>query len=185
MRNPKPPSTSSNRITTWEGDLPKMIEEIDGPVLMKFLNSQCHPLSESSRYYLPRIALTPHLQSALVMCHRDGSLIRGLPEIQHSLENEQHGLQMGTDLHGSGSPRRVSRILLMTRDGSDRFYHQVKQLFKACSPRLAGLLLDCTSSDLSMALFGKPGDVKSLLASHKNSVHLILNSLLIQARSTR
>ncbi|MBN1879201.1 hypothetical protein JW823_03745 [bacterium] len=170
------------KYSTWEASLPKSVPASDEAILKKYLVHHRQAVIRHSFYHPPCITMTKHLQSALVMCHRSGSLVRGLGDIKTCLLNEERGLKKIATSQSTSSGGRISRILLFTRDGSDRFFRQILTLLRDFSPRVAGLQLDCTSTELGAALFGTTSEVKTVLASHKNAVHLIIASMIIEAR---
>lgn len=163
-------------INPWINRFPKTIDPSSVEAIQDYLINRTKPLYGGSPYHLPFVPLFPQLHSALALCNKDGSLIRSLDDAHHFLEKEQAGLNKLSRSDPSSTARTVSRVLFLSNDYSQRLAKQVEHLFKRCSPRLAGLLLDCSSTDLSLALFGKPGAVKLLLATHKNAVRLVLLS---------
>ncbi|MCD4652971.1 hypothetical protein K8T06_03450 [bacterium] len=166
-------------VTTWEGKLPKTVDDTEIELALKnYLQKNLKALSHLSRFQLPVIQFGKEIKQALVFSHKDHSLIRGLPGIRKLLENENAGLKKLAKIDSSSAPKRISRILLISKDGSDRFKREINDLLLQNNPRLAGIILNCTASELGLVISGKSGMVKAVLASHKNSVNLILSTLI-------
>lgn len=179
--NPNP-YRSPAVTTTWETPFPRWISEEDAGEIRCHLLKQPGAWTAGTQIRLPVLQLSSHLRSALFMCHRNGSLVIGLEEISKTLLNEHNGLKTLVDRHASEPPRRISRILIATAGTAGRFQNNLIRLFRIHSPRLAGLILDCSSDDLSRILFGRSGDIKVVMAGEKNAIHLLLETILKEAR---
>jgi hypothetical protein len=77
--------------------------------------------------------------------------------------------------------RRVSRVLLVTNDGAQRFYRQVERLAVMHAPRVLVCVLECESPVLGELLHGSSGGsdgvVKLVLTGHKTAAAGILLTL--------
>jgi hypothetical protein len=176
MNSEQPNLQQSPPINTWINHFPKTIDPSSTGAIQEYLVNHSKPLYSGSRYHLPLVPLFPQLQSALTLCQKNGSLIRSLADAGHFLGKEQTGLNKLALADPSSAPRSISRILLLSNDCSHRLIRQVEHLLDTCSPRLAGLVMDCLSTDLSPLLYGKPGAVKLLLVTHKHAVRLLILS---------
>jgi hypothetical protein len=72
---------------------------------------------------------------------------------------------------------RISRLLVVSGDGSERFYRQVEKLQDRFATRLEVLLLDCDQEALGAAAFGPGRRARALLIHHKNAVVRFLSLL--------
>lgn len=164
--------------TSWEGKFPKFLEEeLDPKSFYTAMMSKTLQISRDPSLHLPVIHPDGKFITALSHAFNDGSLIRGLADIQKYLHRESVGLRKLERIDQASAPKRISRLLLISSDGSPRFLHEIAETLIRNAPRTAGLILDCSSSDLSRFLSGKPGIVKAVLANHRNAVSSILLAL--------
>jgi hypothetical protein len=129
---------------------------------------------------LPRFArhaMSPVLQNALFEARRARRLERGLEGAEKRLETEQAGLRHAARARGEPEPVRISRLLLVSGDGLERFYREVEKLRARFENRLEVLLLDCDESALGGAGFGEGRRARALLIHHKDSVIRFLSLL--------
>jgi len=119
------------------------------------------------------VPLTDACACALRTAHRVGLLRRGLEAAAGALDAERRGLAARSPEPG----RRVSRLLLVTRDGAERFYRHVERLVVTHEPRVLACLLDADSATLGRLLYDRDAGVKLVLAEHKTAVSAILRAL--------
>ena len=74
---------------------------------------------------------------------------------------------------------RVSRLLLVTRDGAERFYRHVERLAAAHAPRVLVCVVDCDSAQLGGLLYERAAVAKLVLAEHKAAVAAILRAAAV------
>ena len=106
-----------------------------------------------------------------------GFLRYGYESIVEKLENERKGIGK---MHPEGkipATGRISRLILFSNDGSERFYRHVEGLLIENAPRLLGCLLDMDSGSLGKALTGKDRRVKIVMAEHKEVVASSLRAI--------
>jgi hypothetical protein len=104
-------------------------------------------------------------------------VVRGLDTAKKVLAAEEHGLQLAEEKSGARRGARVSRLLLVTDDGSDGFYRQVENLLKRHGPRILALRLDVDAARFGAALFGKENQTRLVMISHKEAVAAVLLGL--------
>ena len=127
------------------------------------------------------VPLTEALRKVLRSPATAALLQRGLEAATATLAAEQRGLAAlppeVTDRQG----HRVSRVLLVTNDGAERFYRQVERLAVMHAPRVLVCVLDCDSPALGELLYGFGGEsdgvVKLVLTGHKTAAASILRAL--------
>jgi hypothetical protein len=123
------------------------------------------------------VPLTETLQAALRMPTMAAVLQRGLEAAEITLSAEQRGFAaLPTDV-ARRQGGRVSRLLLITNDGAERFYRQVERLVVTHAPRVLVCLVDCDSATLGGLLFGSDAVAKLVLTGHKAAAATILRSL--------
>lgn len=129
---------------------------------------------------LPRIArhrLNRSVEDGLFDARRARRLARGLEGAQTQLAAEQAGFQKAASSQLSPDQVRISRLLLVSGDGSVRFYRQVEKLRERFASRLEVLLLDCDDEALGAAAFGRGKRARALLIHHKDAVVRFLSIL--------
>jgi len=156
--------------------LPKKLEKDkkDKPIL-SMLKKQLKPLQKDSNYLVPSFTLNQPLINALYSARRSGWLIRGLESAEKKLASEKKGIDHVKP--GDSGNERVSRLVVIANNGSDRFYRQAQRLIDRYSPRLLAISFDVTSEKLGEKLFGSGQKVLLLLLSHKEAVANTLLSL--------
>lgn len=123
---------------------------------------------------LPRYALNGKLRDALFEARRSRRLVRGLEGALQSLESDERGLARTAATRLGPDQRRISRLLIVSADGSRRFYEQVGRLRERFGARLEVLLLECDESQLGSAAFGAGRRARALLLVHKDAVAELL-----------
>lgn len=120
------------------------------------------------------------LVSAIFEARRARRLVRGLEAAEAALEAQRRGLgaQRVSALQASPrAPQRISRLLLISDDGSDRFYRSVDRLKKKHGAVLEVLRVTCDELQLGAAIFGPGKRVRAFLVEHKDAVVRVLESL--------
>ncbi|MDH3215144.1 MAG: hypothetical protein OEN01_02495 [Candidatus Krumholzibacteria bacterium] len=154
--------------------LPKLVEsDPRGTVLRQSLIEHAQPIRAGSEISVA-VAQFDGLESALQSAHRAGRVVRGLETAERSLATEERGLRLVN--HSSGVKRgdRVSRLLLLTDDGSDGFYRQVENLLRRHGPRVLAIRLNVDAAGLGAPLFGAGRTTRLLLIQHKEAVVAVL-----------
>lgn len=125
-----------------------------------------------------KITMSDTLQKVLQKARLMGQIRCGFEAIVDKLENERKGIANVRERQG-GSPYgdRVSRLLLFSNDGAERFYRHIEDLLQANAPRLLGCLLDIDGSALGNVITGKDRKIKLVMAEHKEVVSEILRTI--------
>jgi len=74
--------------------------------------------------------------------------------------------------------KRISRLILVADDGTDRFYRSVEWLAKDHQSRLLVCRLNVPGTEIGRILFGEERNIKLLLIDHKDTVSLIFQTLI-------
>jgi hypothetical protein len=159
--------------------LPKKLDGNDeGKKIIDELNSSIKPVSPGSAYSLPSFPLNKSIKEALSGARRTGRLIRGIEEAEKMLDAERAGILSVDTKTGAERVERISRLIVVANDGSDRFYRQTKRLVDVNKPRVMAIHLDITSFELGEAIFGPGKRALFLLLNHKDAVINLLISLI-------
>jgi hypothetical protein len=172
---------SSPPIVAWSLEslrLPKAIEnDARGPALHAALRERSQKLWSKGEIVVPTAAWNPSLVTALRNAWREGHLIRGLESIEKTLEREARGLALADARSATERGSRVSRLVLVSADGTERFYRQVERLVCVRAPRLLAVRVDADSSQLASVVPEASGVVRALMIEHKDDVARVLLAL--------
>ncbi len=127
-----------------------------------------HPMSDS-------------IGEGLFQARQARRLVRGLEGAEASLAAQEAGLKKVEAVRG-GEPRRISRLLVVSADGSPRFFRQVEKVESRFARRLAVLVLECDEDELGIAAFGPGKKARALLVDHKDAVIRFLGLLDLTLR---
>ena len=158
--------------------LPRPVEEDPrGDKVLNVLSAHTRQLWPGSTVAVASVPLTPRLSDALKNVQRAGQLVRGLELAENRLAREQRGLNIAERKTGQTRGERVSRLLLLSNDGAERFYRNVEGLLRRHGPRILAILLETDSSTLGELLFGPGSLARLLLLEHKDAVSHVLLSM--------
>ena len=120
--------------------------------------------------------LSPALASILSEIRRARRLVRGLEAAEEALTVQAQGVRRALS---SAPPavRRVSRLLLISADGSARFYRNIESLIRKFGETLEVLIIPCDELELGTAAFGADNRARALLVDHKEAVARVLDCL--------
>ena len=155
--------------------LPKLVEaDPRADALKARLEQTARPVCTNSDIRVPTIPMTSGLASVLKSVQRARRIVRGIDPAEAKLKAEEKGLRQAD--RKSDVPRgvRVSRLLLLSNDGSDGFYRRVEKILKRYGDRVLAIKLDVDAVALARPLFGPDKATKLLLVEHKEAVAAIL-----------
>ena len=154
-------------------DLPKQLakEQIEADV-REALQRESISLCAGSEISIPILELTPELREAIFYAKILGEVTIGYDPIEKRLLHELRGLQKV-----GNQGERVSRLLIVTNDGSPRFYRELEFLRKKQGGRVMICRLDTGSVSMGDILGLKETSVKAVLLNRKTSVVNVLRSL--------
>ena len=107
----------------------------------------------------------------------EGHLVRGLELAEKTLEREARGLSLVDARSATERGVRVSRLVIVGNDGTERFYRQVERLALKHGPRLLAIWVDADSEQLGAAVPHAAGVVRALMLEHKDDVVRVLLAL--------
>jgi len=142
------------------------------------LEAAREPLWERGEIEVARIGATPALRDLIASLQGRNQIERGLENIAAILASEKKGQGALHAKQGTSPAFRVSRILLINDQGSERFYRDCERLLRDHAERVLGLRLDESGAALFGEVFGEAATVKAVLVSHKEAVAQTLLALL-------
>jgi len=161
--------------------LPKTIaSDTRAEPLLKILGAAPHRLWPGSTLCIPEAELSDALLEALRAAHRMGRVVRSLEKAQTVLTAEAHGQRLADRKSGTVRGVRISRLLVLTNDGAERFYRQVASLLESHGSRVVAVRLKVAAEILGNALYGKGGAARLLMIEHKAAVGAVLLALADQ-----
>ena len=159
--------------------LPRELEA-DGTAgaISQVLMARTVQLSACGDFSVPVITMGDSLKKVLQRANLNGHIRWGLEAISDKLATERRGIDHLREGRGLPSGERVSRLILISNDGAQRFYRNIEHLLQLHAPRLLGCMLDMDSSALGSLITGKERQIKVIMAEHKGVVSEILRTLL-------
>ncbi len=136
--------------------------------------------TEAVRSGRPPIACFPFthaIAEALFDARRSRRLVRGLEGAESALAREAAGLAGAAATRPDPARPRISRLLVVSADGAERFYRHVSRLRQRYPTRLAALMLDCDEAALGGAVYGRGRRARALLVAHKQALVGLLDVL--------
>ena len=127
---------------------------------------------------VPWLDATDPLLDALRTAAQTGRLCRGLEAAIRILANEQHSRDTLAARGVAPPGEAVSRMLVFTRDGTERFYRQVETTLARGAPRLLGCQIDLDATGFGARLYGGDTVAKLVLLQHKDAVAAVLRALV-------
>jgi hypothetical protein len=157
--------------------LPKLVEsDPRGTTLLQSLVEHAQPIRAGSEIFVS-LAQFDGLKSSLLSAHRADRVVRGLETAERTLAGEERGMRLADQSSGVKRGDRVSRLLLLSDDGSDRFYRQIENLLRRHGPRVLAIRLDVDAAGLGAPLFGAGRATRLLMIKHKEAVAAVLFGL--------
>jgi len=172
---PPPPALVSLR-------LPKSLDsDPAGARVQAALRSSAQRRWARGTVLVPSAGWTPALAKALASAEAEGRLVRGLEQVDRTLQRQARGLSLADARSSTPRGARVSRLLLISNDGSERFYRNVEQLVSANIERLLPIRVDADSAQFAAAVHEASGVVRALMLDHKELVVSVLLALYAEA----
>ncbi|MCC6850207.1 MAG: hypothetical protein IT294_17075 [Deltaproteobacteria bacterium] len=141
------------------------------------LQADVRPLRAGGALAVAHVPMTAALRSALGTLGASGRLVRGLETAGATLAAERRGLEaLPAEIRRRQGPR-VSRVLMVSADGAERFHRQVERLVLAHGPRVVACRVACTSAELGEAAFGSGEVAKLVLSDRKAAAAALLEAL--------
>jgi hypothetical protein len=127
---------------------------------------------------VPVISLSEPMKTALKQARLRGRIRFGFEPILQQLAGEKKGITGVREQTGAPYGDRISRLLLFSNDGAERFYRHIEPVLVSHAPRLLGCLLDMDGAALGELFTGKGSVIKIIMAEHKDAVADVLRALV-------
>jgi hypothetical protein len=161
--------------------LPKAVEaDPRAARLLRDLAAHAAPLWSGGEVRVAEARLDDALAAALRSAHAASRIVRGLESAETTLDAEERGLRSADRASGVARGARVSRLLLVTNDGAERFYRQVETLLRRHRDRVVAVRLAIDAESLGALLFGPGRRARLVLVEHKDAVAALLLALAAQ-----
>lgn len=142
-----------------------------------YLAADVRPLFEGSTALVSHLRFDSIVMESLRVTARSGRLSQGLEAIEDILAAEKKGLAEVQARLAQPAGQRMSRLLLLSNDGSARFYRQVSNLLSQHSDRLWACRLEATAAELGALITVRGNPAKAVLIEDKKVVALFLTEL--------
>jgi hypothetical protein len=159
--------------TTWPRAM--IAEGIAGPLTRMWVESRRRAIRQGHPAFA-RHPMNDSIAEGLFHARRARRLVRGLEGAEASLAAQESGLKKVEAARGR-EPMRISRLLVVSEDGSPRFFRQVEKVQTRFARRIAVLVLECDEETLGAAAFGPGKRARALLIDHKEAVIRFLKCL--------
>lgn len=148
--------------------------------VVSLLGTNTHMLWEKGANPVSTIPMNLKLAGALQRAFSLNQAIQGLEQITKEMAFEQKGLDAVIEKTAADRPQqpRISRLLFMSNDGSERFYRDCDSLLSKYGQRLLGCRIDLSGEDFGVAIFSAPKLVRAALITDKKAVAQALLALL-------
>ena len=115
--------------------LPRQLEaDSSSEAIRQVLISCAAKLMPCGKIDVPLIKWSDTLKMALQKARLQGRIRVGLESISEKLANESYGIKNAHQSSGATYGDRISRLLLFSNDGADRFYRHIEQLLEQNAP---------------------------------------------------
>ena len=101
-------------------------------------------------------------------------MIQGLEAIGDHLDKELKGLASLREQPGQAQNDRLSRLIVLSNDGSERFYHNVESTLSRHAGRAFACIINASSDELGAAFTKKSNPAKALLIDERKALEAFL-----------
>jgi len=162
---------------------PRQLEVGDAAeTIRRTLMSRTAKLWPGGYLEIPVIPMTDALGKALRVARLKKQLRYGFEAIVQKLENENKGISHAREISPDQDGNRISRLLLFSDDGADRFYRHIEQLLLTHAPRILGCLLDTDCRIFGRLLTDQDRLIKIVMIEHKAAVSQALCAISGQGK---
>jgi hypothetical protein len=158
---------------------PRQLEaEGSAEIIQGELMARTAKLWAESKIDVPVITLSEPLKRALKQARLQGRIRVGFEPILQKLAGEKKGITNVREHTDAPYGDRISRLLLFSNDGAERFYRHIEEVLEAHAPRLLGCLLNIDGGALGQLFTSEGGVIKIIMAEHKDVVSDVLRALV-------
>jgi hypothetical protein len=174
-------SNGTEKVSLSNYRFPRQLEADHSPeVIRQALMDSTVKLWPGGDVDVPLVAMTDALKAALQVATLKGQIRCGLEGVSDKLTSEKAGIANVRERGDMAYGDRISRLVLFSNDGAERFYRHAERLLRLHAPRLLGCLVDTDSSVLGRIVTGKEKQIKLLMVEHKNGVSGVLRAILTE-----
>ncbi len=124
-----------------------------------------------------QLALDDALTHALKVALGTGHLVQGLELIAKDLDREAKGIKAVQEKSGQAPAGRLSRLIFLANDGSERFLREAAGMLGRHADRAWGCLIKASSDELGRSFTTKGGPAKALMIDDKAALGMFLTAL--------
>lgn len=159
--------------------LPRQLELDNSDETIRQILIKCaERLVPGGKFDVPIINWNDPLKMALQKARLQGRIRLGLEAITEKLVSEKYGIKNAHQSSGAAYGDRISRLLLFSNDGADRFYRHIEHLLEQNPTRLLGCKINVDAGVLGELFLGKDKKIKIIMAEHKDVVSDVLRSII-------
>ena len=129
--------------------------------------------------------LSDELKRAIKNAAVNQQLLIGLERIEQLLTKEAKGLRMLQEKSGQPEAHRLSRLLLLSDDGSDRFYHDVESLLRTHGNRTWAVVIEASAETMGLLATPKGSPIRALLIADRKALEAFLADLVTKPEHPR
>ncbi len=159
-------------------NFPKRVEEDKRcEAIRSLFSNKDFQLWDDGKLVVPLIDLNERLVNGLNLLKGTKKLTIGLETIEGVLKTEQKGLE---DRKGGTEPSsRMSRLLIISKGGSVRFFREVEKIVGAYADRVQCIAININGDELGQTIFrGQNKKIQALLVSDKQALVKFLLGLV-------
>ena len=158
---------------------PRQLEaEGSAEIIRGALMARTSKLWTGSTIDVPVITLSDAMETALKGARLQRRIRYGFGPIFEKLASEKKGIANVRKRTDAPYGERISRLLLLSNDGAERFYREIEQVLQEHAPRLLCCFLNIDGGALGQLITGREGIIKIIMAEHKDAVSDILRALV-------
>ncbi len=157
------------------------LEPHDIAAVESLFQADLRPVFDGSNSLISWLALDERIRNSFNAVARTGCFSRGLELIAKLLDDEKKGLVAVEERVQQPPTQRMSRLLFISNDGSERFYRQVASLLTQHGNRVWACHLDADAEALGR-LIGVTSS-KALMINDKKALALFLTGLVHPQKS--
>jgi hypothetical protein len=110
--------------------------------------------------------------------HKRGRLIRGFELVERTLVAQLEGIKNVDARTGVTRGKRLSRLVVVSNDGSERYYRKIDKLAEQFEAIVLVLRIDLDSASLGEMFFGPGKIAKVFMLDHKESLANALEAMV-------
>ena len=158
--------------------LPKNI--LSHPKILRIeemLTSNLRQLHSEGRMKVPSWAFTDGVRQGLKKAYDSKNLVQGLEAISDHLDQELKGLKSLKKQPGQTQNDRLSRLIILSNDGSERFYHNAESILSRHAGRAMACVVQASSEELGAAFTKKSNPAKAFLIAERKALEDFLAAM--------